>query len=263
MTPGERDQLADLCARRAGVRMEADADQLQARLGAVARREGYLSVGDLLGAMRDRGEERLVSAVVEALLPSRSVFFRDPAVFEAVAARLRKRASKARVSMWSAGCSSGQEAYSLAMLLAEHELSMVEVFASDLNDRLLGQARSGRYSQFEVQLGLSSQRLVRHFTDDEDGFVISTALRDRVKWRRHNLLAPPPGRFDIVLCRYVLGWMLPTAQERALCNLLAALKPGGLLVLGADERPRVAAGLIQASDSAGAFEAAASLPTAA
>jgi len=257
MTPRDRDYVAGLCAQLAGTSLDTDrAYLMESRLGVVARREGYGSVADLVRAIRERGEERLVWAVVEALAPAQTAFFRDPEVFEAIAEQLMAASGRGTLRVWSAACGPGQEVYSLAMLLEERGIEGVELFASDLSEQHLEAARAGRYSSFEAQQGLSARRLVRHFTNAEDGFLIDAELRGQVRWRRVNLIDPPRGvgSFDLILCRYVLGSMLPAAAERVVANLTAALKPGGRLVLGLSEAPPQAAGLIPVAGAPGVFE---------
>ena len=146
--------------------------------------------------------------------------------------------------VWAAACGTGQEVYSLAMLLAEQPMtgSPIELTGSDLCERRLEKAQSGLYSQFEVQRGLSAHRLVRHFENAEDGFVLSPRLRQQVRWRRLNPLEDlrRMGQFDLVLCRNLAAALTEAAREQVLANLAAALAPGGFLVLGRGEQ---AAGL--------------------
>jgi len=258
MTPRERDYVAALCAARAGLGLDVERPYLiENRLAAVARREGFGSVSELVRALRERGEERLVWAAVEACAPAHSSFFRDAEVFEALAGELQAAAEQgAALRVWSAACGAGQEVYSLAMLLDERGVEGVELFASDLSERRLEKAQAGIYSQFEVQQGLSARRLVRHFANGEDSFVLDPELRRRVRWRRLNLLEPATdlGAFDLVLCRYLLGALAPSARERVVGHLVAALRPGGRLVLGAEEAPPRACGLAPVAGAAGVFE---------
>jgi chemotaxis protein methyltransferase CheR len=260
MTPRERDYVAGLCAARAGLNIETErAYLLENRLGVLARCEGYGSITELVRAVHDRGEERLVWAVVEALAPAQTAFFRDPEVFAALGSELEAAAARGTVRVWSAACGSGQEIYSIAMLLEERGVEGVELLASDLNERLLEKARLGLYSPFEVQQGLSARRLVRHFANADEAFVLDAELRRQVKWRRLNLLDAPNGvgAFDLILCRYVLGSLLPAARERVLANLASALRPAGRLVLGPKETASAASGLVPVPGLPGAFE----LPT--
>jgi len=258
LTQRERDYVAGLCATLAGLDVETErAYLIDTRLGAVARREGYNSIPELVRAIRDRGDERLTWAVVEALAPAQTGFFRDPEVFEAVAEDLKARAERGAARVWSAACGAGQEIYSLAMLVEERGIDGVELFASDLSERALEKARTGLYNPFEAQQGLTARRLVRHFTNAEDGFLLDAELRRQVKWRRLNLMDMPSGVgvFDVILCRHLLGGLLPQAAARVVGHLLGALRPGGKLVLGAREAPPANFGLTPVDGVPGVFEA--------
>lgn len=267
MTPRERDYVAELCAARAGLALDTERPYLlENRLGVVARREGFGSAPELVRALRDRGEERLVWAVVEACAPAHSAFFRDPQVFDALARELQAATDRgAAVRVWSAACGAGQEIYSLAMLLEERGVDGVELFASDLSARQLEKAQAGLYTQFEVQQGLSARRLVRHFGNSDDGFLLDAELRRQVRWRRINLIDPPEGvgAFDLILCRYALGGLLAPARERAAAHLARALRPGGRLVFGAGEAPPAGSGLVPVVGVTGVFEAPAGVRAAA
>ena len=259
MTPQDRDLIARLCGDRAGLRIEPEKSYLlENRLGPVARREGFASVHEFVCAVRDRGEERLIWAAVEALSPAETAFFRDPAIFELILAQVLAasagRTEGGPVRVWAASGGTGQEVYSLAMLLLEASLAgkSVEIVASDLSEYRLEKAQSGIYSQFEVQRGLSAHRLVRHFEAADEGFALSPRVRATVRWQRANLIEDVGrlGRFDLVLCRNLLNCLHDAARERVLGNLVAALRPGGCLVLGAAE---AAPGLAAAEGRPGFF----------
>jgi chemotaxis protein methyltransferase CheR len=244
VTPQDRELVARLCADRAGLRVDPDkAYLLENRLAPVARRAGFGSVHEFVAAVRDRDEERLIWAAVEAMSPAETAFFREPAAFERIVAEalpeLARRRGGGTLRLWAAACGAGQEVYSLAMALEECAPAgvTIEVFGSDLCERRLEKAQAGIYSQFEVQRGLSAQRLVRHFEGLEEGFVLSPRVRQAVRWRRVNLMDDLTrlGRFDLVLCRNVLGYFREDARRRVLSNLQGALAPGGWLVLGESE----------------------------
>jgi chemotaxis protein methyltransferase CheR len=257
MTPREADHVAGLCASLAGLDVPTERSYLiESRLAGLARREGYGSIAELVRAMRERGEQRLVWAAVEALVPAQTGFFRDPQVLSAVADELAACAGRGIVRVWSAACGTGQEIYSLAMLLEERGIDGVELFASDLSERSLEKAKAGLYTPFEAQQGLSARRLVRHFTNSDELFLLDAEMRRQVKWRRLNLLEAPGGLggFDVILCRQFLPGLLAPAQHKVLANLAAALKPGGRLVLGAKETPPASAGLVPVSGAPGLFE---------
>jgi chemotaxis protein methyltransferase CheR len=232
--------VAALCAERLGLRVDEEkAYLLENRLGPVARREGFGALADMLQAVRDRGDEGLVWAVVEAMVPAETGFFRDPrtvelAVTQALDELARREGQTLRI--WVAACGGGQEVYSVAMLLDEQAAAgtKIELCASDLSERRLEKARSGVFSQFDVQRGLPAQRLVRHFEKQDDSFVVAARIRQMVRWRRVNLMEDlsPLGPFDLVFCRNVLGGLVESARTRVLGSLGQILAPGGCLVVG-------------------------------
>ncbi len=244
MTPQDRTLVARLCAERAGLRVDPEkAYLIENRLAPVARREGFASVHDFVCAVRDRDEDRLIWAAVEAMSPAETAFFRDPGVFEHIVGEILPEFAQQRkggvVRIWVAASGTGQEVYSLAMALEENPPAgvRIEFFASDLCERRLEKAQAGVYSQFEVQRGLAARRLVRHFEGLEDGFELSPRVRQLVRWRRVNLLDDLSrlGQFDLVLCRNLMGHFLDEARTRVVANLQSVLTSGGWLVLGANE----------------------------
>ena len=241
MTPENLHHLQSLLVSRTGFLLGADRAHLAAhRLGPVARREGYSGVDDLMDAVRGEAPAALAWNAMEAVLNPESWFRRDRRPFATFArevlpaiARVRP---EGRVRVWSAGCASGQEAYSLAMPALESEAN-VEVIATDLSQRSLEKAKSGIYTQFEVQRGLSARQLLNWFDQSEDMWEVKPRLRSAVAFTRANLLDEPPpgGRFDVIFCRYVLGDMAPERRARALDVLEQALADDGCLFLGLDE----------------------------
>jgi chemotaxis protein methyltransferase CheR len=145
------------------------------------------------------------------------------------------------VRVWSAACSTGQEPYSLAMLAAELSAACpkmsLDICASDLSERCLEKARSGVYTQFEVQRGLPIAYLVHYFDKVEEAWRVKPELRGAVRWRRFNLLDDmlSLGRFDVVLCRNVLGDFDEDTRRRVLASLARRTAPDGCLMLGAGE----------------------------
>jgi chemotaxis protein methyltransferase CheR len=250
VTGDDGEFVAALCARRAGLEVDpAKAYLLESRLAPVARREGFGAVAELVQAIRDREEERLIWGVVEAMIGPDGTFFRDPQVFESLRqtvlpALARQRQGQA-VRIWCAACGSGQEVYSLAMMLADAPLegARVELFASDLNTAALEKAQSGLYSHFEVQRGLPARLLVRHFEKRDEAFVISPPIRQMVRWRRVNLVDDISrlGRFEMVICRDLMRSLKDAAQPRVTKALASGVRQAGCLVLGAEEAVDTAA----------------------
>jgi chemotaxis protein methyltransferase CheR len=239
----DRAFVSALCLARAGLKVDADkAYLIESRLSPLARRECFSSTEAFIDALRHGADDRLAWAAVEAMVLPESEFFRDHHVFSQLAQEIVPALAQARAGeplrIWSAGCGTGQEIYSLAMLLADIPgLGKLELFASDLSERGLEKAQSGRYSQFEVQRGLPARMLVRHFERDGESFALSPRIRQMVRWRRVNLLddLARVGRYDLILCRNLLGQLAPEAAGRVLGQLHGALAAGGLLVLGQND----------------------------
>jgi chemotaxis protein methyltransferase CheR len=238
--------IVSLCRARAGLKLAPDKTYLmESRLAPVARRESFDSVSDLLAAIRARRDEALIWAAVEAVSSGETAFFRDRAPFQAFRDELIPQLARARaghtIRVWSAACATGQEIYSLAMLCedmaAEDPSLRIELAASDLSSKALERAQSGLYNQFEVQRGLPIRLLARHFEKSDDQWRISQPIRQRVRWRRINLVAglTAIGRFDVVFCRYVLGHMTEEAQVKVLSELTSVIPEDGFLVLGQKE----------------------------
>ncbi len=265
MKPEDRELVAQLCAARSGQRVDPAKDYvLETRLSPVARREGFEAVGDLVAALRARRDERLIWAVVEAMAPAETAFFRDRDLFDRFEADIlpaivRNRPDQA-VRIWSAACGSGQEVHSLAMLLDEiadrFPETRFELFASDLSERALEKAQSGLYTQFEVQRGLPIRRLVRHFEKTGEMWELSPRLRQAIRWRRLNLvgdLSRVRG-FDVVFCPHLIETMIEPARARVAENVAAALNPGGAALFAAGEDPTLLSQALQpAAGDGGVF----------
>jgi chemotaxis protein methyltransferase CheR len=238
--------VAALCLEQAGLKVDAEKFYLiESRLAPVARREGFDTPEAFIETLRLRGDVRMAWAAVEAMALPEPEFFRDRVVFQQLADTVLPELARSRggepVRVWSAACGTGQEVYSLALMLADAPglAGRVELFGSDLSERSLEKAQAGIYSQFEVQRGLPARTLVRHFEKIGESFVLSPRIRQMVRWRRVNLLDDlgRNGQFDLVLCRGVLHQLAPEAQDKVLGRLSGALVPGGRLVLGMKDTP--------------------------
>jgi chemotaxis protein methyltransferase CheR len=185
--------------------------------------------------------------VVEALLNNETYFYRDKPTFDQLPAEIlpelaRRRQGSKRLSIWSAGCSTGQEVYSLAMLFADQADQWqgwtIDILGTDVSHRAINAARGGLYSQFEVQRGLGVTQMLRHFEETPSGWHIREDARRIVRFRQHNMLSPQhPGRmpFDLVLCRNVLLYFDRDTRSKAFAHLAGAVMPDGFLMLGAGE----------------------------
>lgn len=232
--------IAALLEQRTGQQLAANRSwRLDATLKPLLRERGLADFDALVGALLGARDPALADAVVEALLNQETSFFRDAGVLEQVVEAASSLANDGgRLRIWCAGCSTGQEPLSLAMLFAERgQAAMPDIQATDVSNAALARARSGRYSQFEVQRGLPIRRLMHWFDPAGEDWIAKPELVDRVRYRRQNLASEPvlPGRFDIILCRNVLLYFDAGMRARVLNALAGALRPGGMLVLGAGE----------------------------
>ena len=243
--------IADLLAARTGQHLtESRRWRVNSALAGLFREHGISNVDQLvcLLASPRTGPESpdLSQQVVEALLNNETYFFRDKPTFDQLPQEIlpelaRRRAGTKRLSIWSAGCSTGQEVYSLAMLFAEQKERWagwsIELIGTDVSHRAINAARSGLFSQFEVQRGLGVTQMLRHFDEATGGWQIREEARRMVHFRQHNVLGPPPGRhpFDLVLCRNVLLYFDRATRAAAFDRLANAVAPDGFLMLGAGE----------------------------
>ena len=190
-----------------------------------------------------QGSDRSIGdSIVDALVNQETSFFRDAQVFEMLAeavADAERDGRRARI--WCAGCSTGQEPLSLAMQFAERRetsgVPMPEIVATDVSDAAVARARSGRFSQFEIQRGQPVRRMIRWFDTTGSDWVAKPELLGMVAFRRMNLVSDPapPGQFDVVLCRNVLLYLSTDTKAEVFPKIAKAMKPGGVLVMGAGE----------------------------
>jgi len=239
--------VATLLEARTGQKLTADRLwRVSTALAGVLRQNGLDSVEQLSDRLNLPNQGVLAQQVVEALLNNETYFFRDRAMFDQLAvtvlpALARRRERTKRLSIWSVGCSTGQEAYSLAMLIAEQPARWadwtIEIVGTDVARSVIDTAREGNFSQFQIQRGLGVAQMVRFFEEARTGWRANDTLRKLVRFETHNVLdqAPEPGRFDLVLCRNVLLYFDRATRERAFVRLATALAPDGLVMLGAGE----------------------------
>ncbi len=215
---------------------------LENRLTPVASNFGFPTVLDLLWAL---SEEKLTSeiqtAIIDALTTNESLFFRDIKPFDYLISHIMPSFVSAGITsprIWSAACASGQEIFSVAMKLQEASLLQHAVLdASDLSATVVARARSGLYSQFEVQRGLPITMLMKYFQQLSDQrWQIKESIRERVRFFDHNLLSPPQHTsYHLILCRYALIYFDEATREHVLTQLIDVLECGGYLMLGSSE----------------------------
>jgi chemotaxis protein methyltransferase CheR len=220
---------------------------VETRLGPLAQREGFTSLAAFVQHLRTEVKINGVHhRAIDALTTNETLFFRDFHPFEALRrsilpAVLEQRAASRRLTIWSAACSTGQEPYSLAMLLLEHFPQLadwtVSILATDLSPTVLNRAREGAYSQLEVNRGLPASYLVKYFTKQEDKWRLKDEVKKRVEFRPMNLIQPwpvmPP--FDLVLIRNVMIYFDVDTKKTILRKIRNCLLPHGYLFLGTAE----------------------------
>jgi chemotaxis protein methyltransferase CheR len=233
--------------QRSGLAITPDkAYLLETRLAALARREGHAGVQELAAAARVARDDRLIWLITDALTTHETFFFRDKTPFDLlreqiIPAVIKKKGAVSRMRIWCAAASTGQEPYSIAMLMDELRSfgrgCEAEIVATDISDRVLEKARAGVYSQFEVQRGLPIQNLAKYFEKSGEMWRINDKMRAMVRFQKHNLLddCRHLGRFDIVLCRNVLIYFEPDQKKAALERIASNMTDDGYLLLGAAE----------------------------
>jgi chemotaxis protein methyltransferase CheR len=246
LRPDDFDFLAKLLKERSGLVITPDkAYLLESRLMPLARTRNLKGIEDIVAKMRGR-DEALARDVTEAMTTNESFFFRDTKPFDqfrdiVLPQIMTARAAKKSIRIWSAACSSGQEAYSLAMIIKEqaHKLNgwHIEIIGTDLSIEVLEKAKAGLYSQFEVQRGLPIQMLVKYFKKKDESWQIDASLRAMVQFKEWNLLKDLRGlgQFDIVFCRNVLIYFDQPTKSVVLENVAKLMPDDGFLYLGGAE----------------------------
>ncbi len=247
MRPDDFDFIAKFLKDNSGLVITSDkAYLLESRLMPIARKRNLKSVDDLLQVLRVSREQALGRDIVEAMTTNESFFFRDVRPFEqfkeiVLPHLLKTRADKKSFRIWSAAASSGQESYSLAMILKEEAAKLagwrIEIVGTDISAEMLAKAKAGLYSQFEVQRGLPIQLLVKYFKKKEESWEIDPVIRSMVQYKEYNLLhdLKPLGQFDVVFCRNVLIYFDQPTKSKVLESIAKIMPDDGFLYLGGAE----------------------------
>ena len=246
MNDADFDFVTSELKRRSGIVIGKDKMYLlESRLSPIARKEGLESIGELVSQVRRNRDERLMKVIVDAMTTNETFFFRDKTPFDhlekAVLPALREKRPGQRIRILCAACSTGQEPYSIAMMLDQNPAltggAPVEITAVDISDRVLDKARAGLYSQFEVQRGLPIRTLMTYFTQQGDVWKLSDNIRSKVQFKNVNLLDPMTtlGKFDVVFCRNVLIYFDLQTKRDILQRLSAQMNDPSFLLLGAAE----------------------------
>ena len=247
MTPADYDFIRKVLKERSGYMLAPDKQYLiDSRLNPLARELGCASLAELVQKMRAPGADALLARVTETMTINESFFFRDKIPFDRfkdtiLPALMEARANTRRLRIWCSACSTGQEPYSLAMILKSMKEKLIgwniEIVASDISQDVLERAKAGIYTQFEVQRGLPIQMLMQFFQQVGEQWRISEEIRKMVQFRHLNLIERFNilGTFDVVFCRNVLIYFDLKTKSDILERIAQQLSPEGYLVLGAAE----------------------------
>ena len=239
--------LAKLLREQSGLALPRDKEYLlESRLNPVARRLGHANIDAMCSAVRSGQNREIERTIVEAMTTNETFFFRDAPTFDlfrkAVLPDLTAARAQAKtLRIWFAACSSGQEPYSVAMILEEERARLagwsVELVGTDLSTDMIQRSRDGLYSHFEAQRGLPIQMLAKHFDKEDQGWRVKAALRNRIKFKPFNLLESfaALGTFDVIFCRNVLIYFELATKRDILDRMNRQMSAGGVLFLGGAE----------------------------
>lgn len=247
LSAGDFQFVSDFVRKRTAIVLEEEKTYLvETRLSALARREGIESLEVLIGYLRGRNPNGLEEKVVDAMTTNETSFFRDVHPFEALKndilpRAIERNAASKRIAIWCAASSSGQEPYTIAMLIREKFPELADwnltFIASDISDEMLERCRRGVYSQLEVNRGLPATYLVKYFEKDGAEWRIREDIRMMIDFRQVNLIGDWPfmPRLDIVFIRNVLIYFDVDTKRKILGGIRERMVPGGVLFLGGAE----------------------------
>lgn len=245
LSPAAVRVLSALIEARTGQQISAARSwRIESSLKPVLRDTGLASLDLLVGQLVSGKNEALAATVVNALLNNETSFFRDVNVFDqidrdALEVLRERNAATRKLRIWSAACSTGQEPYSIAMMLRDAGPRWAgwsfEILATDISCAAVARARKGRFSRFEIQRGLPVRKMLGWFREEGDEWVAQSALSRDIRFAKHDLRDAAPGVFDLILCRNVLMYFPVALRTKVFDRLFDALAPGGMLVLGAGE----------------------------
>jgi chemotaxis protein methyltransferase CheR len=247
MTAQEFDVIRRLVLERSAIVLDSGKEYLvETRLAPIVRQLNLSTIGELISQLRYDPTNGLYRQIVEAMVTTESSFFRDRHPFEdlrkvVIPDLMARRRDERRLQIWCAACSTGQEPYSIALMIREHfpECSgwRISLLASDLSRQVLEKAREGRYNQIEVNRGLPAALMVKYFEQHGTDWQLAPAIRSMVDFQEINLAQAWPAlpRMDLVLIRNVMIYFDVETKKAILGRLARVLRPDGYLLLGGAE----------------------------
>ena len=247
LPPDAISYVCTLVRQRSAIELDAaKAYLIEARLSPVARRNGFASTKDLIRTLQTAPKPDVQQQLVEAMTTNETSFFRDMHPFDALRTTILReimqlQAGKRTLNVWSAACSTGQEAYSIAMLLCEHFPDLarwkVQILGTDLSDDVLEKARAARFTQIEMNRGLPAALLAKYFRREGLQWELAPQIRSMASFCKLNLIASWPSLppMDVVFLRNVLIYFCPETKKAILEKVRAVMAPHGVLFLGAAE----------------------------
>ncbi|MET0967925.1 MAG: protein-glutamate O-methyltransferase CheR [Tardiphaga sp.] len=246
MTPADYDFLRKFLKERSGLDLSADKQYLiESRLVPLARKANLAGIEDLVQQIKN-GASALAGDVVEAMTTNETFFFRDKIPFDhlrdtVLPEMMQARSARRSLRIWCAAASTGQEPYSIAMVIKEMGAQLagwrIEIIGTDISQQVLEKSKSGMYTQFEVQRGLPIQLLVKNFKQVGEMWQINPDVRSMIQYKPLNLLQDFShlGKFDIIFCRNVLIYFDQEMKSQIFGRLGKCMEPDGFLALGAAE----------------------------
>lgn len=241
------DFVCTLVRERSAIELEASkAYLIEARLTPLAKKQGYTSIAEYLRCLQLKRQPDEERKLVDAMTTNETSFYRDIHPFNALKNQLinefrTQKSNQRSLNIWSAACSTGQELYSIAIILKEHfpDLSNwnVQLVGTDLSEEVLDRARSATYSQIEMNRGMPAQLLVKYFQRQGMSWQLCPELRAKATFKKLNLIETWPfmPKMDIVFLRNVLIYFSPETKKRILQKVRSIMAPGAVLFLGAAE----------------------------
>lgn len=246
ITPEQFRFFSELVKTASGIALAPGKEYLlESRLNELARVLGLRDLNELYTKAKTSMTNALKERIIEAMTTNETYFFRDQHPFETLKKEIIPEIAKRNgnsLRIWSAACSTGQEPYSIAMLLAEHFPALTkggaDILATDISREAVEKGKAGRFTQVEVNRGLPITLLIKYFKQNGAFWMANDNLKKMISFQTFNLLSPFNfGSFDIILCRYVLIYFEQQTKQQILEKLAKVLNPGGCLILGATETP--------------------------